>query len=470
MKKIVSIIILILNLSMSSQIPKEAFDLTNSLSKLIRNDSIDKAIESTIKLNVLYPPFLIDRMHNTVSQTVLREQGKGSFSNYINGLYAKNNDSINEIVSPLYLWSKSFQVTNKTDSNDLLETFYAKLNDSTNYSAKTELYGLLIIKELKKKQLGDIDLKEKIFKKIKNNLEKYTYLSTSANNRKDDEERAWSRFLLSYCYNDLYDKYSKRILDVSRKKEQVLDRSLNTNFPDNIEKEREEFIVNAARFSPDQTDTKHKNAYFYDAGLLFGNPDRAGYKNKYANYLNNKGDKRLAFNVLLHEAYTKPTDNNLKKLKKQYLELEEKQPLRTIWFNYINTQMRDVPDVQVQFESELLDLTKKHDYWIYIDVWGTWCSPCIKELPELDKVAETYNKDVNSNIKVYTFSYHSQNLGEFMSKNNYTFPVAEIDEKINKSFNVTGYPTKILISPNNKYLKIPFNVNWKQYLRNYINM
>lgn len=54
-----------------------------------------------------------------------------------------------------------------------------------------------------------------------------------------------------------------------------------------------------------------------------------------------------------------------------------------------------------------------------------------------------------------------------MNKNNYTFPVSEINNQITQLFKVSSYPTKILISLDNKYLKIPFGVNWKEYMKNY---
>jgi hypothetical protein len=73
----------------------------------------------------------------------------------------------------------------------------------------------------------------------------------------------------------------------------------------------------------------------------------------------------------------------------------------------------------------------------------------------------------NFNLKIYTFSYRSQNLKHFMDTNNYTFPVSEIDKHTCDLFEVTGYPTKILISPEGNYIKIPYGVDWKMYIKNY---
>lgn len=39
--------------------------------------------------------------------------------------------------------------------------------------------------------------------------------------------------------------------------------------------------------------------------------------------------------------------------------------------------------------------------------------------------------------------------------------------EVTKPFGVNSYPTKLLVSPDNKFLVIPFNVNWEEYMRNY---
>ena len=54
-----------------------------------------------------------------------------------------------------------------------------------------------------------------------------------------------------------------------------------------------------------------------------------------------------------------------------------------------------------------------------------------------------------------------------MKDKHFTFPVFEIDNKVNDDFEITGYPTKILISPTGNYLKIPSNVDWRMYIKNY---
>jgi thiol-disulfide isomerase/thioredoxin len=49
-----------------------------------------------------------------------------------------------------------------------------------------------------------------------------------------------------------------------------------------------------------------------------------------------------------------------------------------------------VPDMTLpSLDGRLVKLTEKHDQPILLNVWATWCSPCIQELPQLLTLAQT---------------------------------------------------------------------------------
>ena len=439
MKKLTLLLLTFISFSVHAQIPKEAFDLTNSLSGLCSKENPEEAIKASIRLNEIYKPFFTSNIHTQLSQGLLRTAGDGNQSNFLNKLYAKKIKAINDVIEPAYLWNTSFKITTNDKANTLLKTYYSKLPDSTNYNSKVALYGLLIIKEFNKKEIGSSENKDKILAKIVANISTNSLINKSVEGSRDTkEERAHYRFLLAYNYILLFDK-----------------------------NHTETALKSAYKYSPDQTDLQNLSGYFYDAHLLIDGPNNMDYKKRYFHYLNENGKEKEALNILLSEAYMQPNDTNLNELKSFYNKKNTTKSFESIWSSYLNSKMEDVPAIKIEFESGTLDLSKKRDNWVYIDVWGTWCSPCVKELPEFNKVSEEFNKNPNSKIKFYTFSYASQKLKEFMTKNNYTFPVAEIDKETTKLFKVSGYPTKILISPDNKYLKIPFGANWQEYFKNY---
>lgn len=427
-------------ITVKAQVPKEAYTLTNSLSDLWYKGEIDKAIESSMELYRLYPPMFIERIHNTLAQFLEDEKARPNGIAYLKELYLKNNAGINKIITPIYLWSK---VKQSKDTNEIKSIFVDLNNviaDSSDYKSQTERYCLLILKELESNNIIDKKTKEALLKKVINNLEAYPFISKGVKARKASEERAWNRYLLAYSYYYLYSRFDNK----------------------------KENLFKASKYSPDANDLMVKYAYFYDAGLLTGNTHEVGYKKEYFIYLKKGNNSKEALNLLTEIAFNEPSDNNIKNLKSYFAELSADESFETYWFKYINQQSKSTPKVIVQFPTEKLDLTKKHDNWIYIDFWGTWCSPCVRELPELQAFFVENSNVPDSKLKIYTFSFASQNLASFMSENKYTFPVSEIEKQISDLFEVVGYPTKILITPEGNYLQIPFGADWKLYIKNYL--
>ena len=75
------------------------------------------------------------------------------------------------------------------------------------------------------------------------------------------------------------------------------------------------------------------------------------------------------------------------------------------------------------FESFITKLKEKdttcaNKKYYYVNVWTNWCSPCIKEMPLLDSLAGTLNKDVG-----YIFVSHisDEAANNCIKRNNYYF-------------------------------------------------
>ncbi|MCH4554125.1 TlpA family protein disulfide reductase [Aestuariibaculum lutulentum] len=424
-----------------AQIPPEAFPLTNSLSGLWRNGEIDKAIESSLELYRLYPPMFIDRIHNTLAQQ-LEDDSQHYGLTYLEQLLNKENQEINKIIAPIYLWSKAIVAKEEQELTSIKQELKKLQSDSSNYVSKLERYSLLILKELDSKNATNNEYQVEIIEKNISSLKTYPNIIQIVTDRKESEKRAWHRYLIAYSYNYLYSNVSNK----------------------------EEYLKEASDFSPDLNDRLNTRAYFHDAALLTGNPRQIGYKTKYQKYLVDNNRKSEALDLLSEITFGEPSDYNLNLLKELYKITQNDKAFNIYWESYIHYKGKTAPQIKIQFEKEMLDLTQKSENWIYIDVWGTWCSPCRKELPELQSLYSENQQMENSKLKIYTFSFGSQNLSDFMTENNYTFPVSEIDKQTNDLFEVSGYPTKILISPEGNFIKIPFGVDWKTYIKNYTMM
>ncbi len=145
-----------------------------------------------------------------------------------------------------------------------------------------------------------------------------------------------------------------------------------------------------------------------------------------------------------------PTEKNLLWLKESY-----SLPTKFEDFWYTNSQKTwdefyDVPKV-----NAFIDSLRHKNQWIVLDVWGTWCSPCIKELPKFQVMSNKFREIEGKPIQFLSLSYSSENLSEFMNNNNYDFPVIEITKEETKKMNIRSYPITYLFAPNNKFISLP---------------
>lgn len=110
--------------------------------------------------------------------------------------------------------------------------------------------------------------------------------------------------------------------------------------------------------------------------------------------------------------------------------------------------------------------------WTFIDFWGTWCGPCVAELPEFNSLYEKKYALMEDKLKILTISCYDQeaDLKNFISKNKYSFPVLISDGKVQTDYKITGYPSKVLISPEGKMIPIEFGQDWKSLVEEFVSL
>lgn len=89
---------------------------------------------------------------------------------------------------------------------------------------------------------------------------------------------------------------------------------------------------------------------------------------------------------------------------------------------------------------------------VLVDIWGTWCSPCRKEMPELQKFYEMYPDDVE--IIAAAQKSPLKEINEFISENKITFKIAiDTDRAVSKKYKSDFVPFLTVISKEGKILK-----------------
>ncbi len=70
--------------------------------------------------------------------------------------------------------------------------------------------------------------------------------------------------------------------------------------------------------------------------------------------------------------------------------------------------------------NKLIKLSHLNDKIVIIELWATWCGPCIKEMPKIPRL-----KKLNSNIEFYSISVDKTHdkMQKFVEKNKYEWPI-----------------------------------------------
>ena len=94
---------------------------------------------------------------------------------------------------------------------------------------------------------------------------------------------------------------------------------------------------------------------------------------------------------------------------------------------------------------------------VFINFWATWCPPCKKELPDIEKLYQEYNTNQDEVIFLGITNPASADypnnsdvsideIKKFMEDNQYTFPTL-FDEtgEVLKNYNISAFPTTFMI-------------------------
>ena len=137
-------------------------------------------------------------------------------------------------------------------------------------------------------------------------------------------------------------------------------------------------------------------------------------------------------------------------------------PLNNIAINEIPTPIS--PIIFEDFSGNEVNLKKYNDKLIIINFWATWCAPCKKEMPSLDRLFENSNF---KNLEIFAVNMEQPNqikTKKFFTELNIKNLKIFFDKDLNfvKEFKLRGVPTTILINRQGKeFARIIGEVNFE---------
>lgn len=98
-------------------------------------------------------------------------------------------------------------------------------------------------------------------------------------------------------------------------------------------------------------------------------------------------------------------------------------------------------------ENEPFYFSNARDEVIFLNFWATWCSPCVAELPEIQKLYEKWGDKV---VFMLVTSESPEVVKAFMEKQGYLMPVFYNASPIPSVLDHTSLPTTFIISRDGK--------------------
>lgn len=122
----------------------------------------------------------------------------------------------------------------------------------------------------------------------------------------------------------------------------------------------------------------------------------------------------------------------------------------------------DGPTMAPDFETQLVDgtpfkLSQLKGSYVVLDVWGSWCGPCIHEIPELVALHQKYGDRV---AFVSVALEKNDRTWEKVAERfgfSWKFQIVEeapfvLSSSIARAFGVTEIPAKFIITPEGKLI------------------
>lgn len=107
----------------------------------------------------------------------------------------------------------------------------------------------------------------------------------------------------------------------------------------------------------------------------------------------------------------------------------------------------DAPDVMLKtLDGQNHSLTLHEGKLVLVNFWATWCQPCIREMPSMERLYAKYKSQGLEIVAISLDQGNEDDVREFVAKLKLTFPIILDPEHEAKAlYKVRGLPTTYLV-------------------------
>jgi peroxiredoxin len=136
------------------------------------------------------------------------------------------------------------------------------------------------------------------------------------------------------------------------------------------------------------------------------------------------------------------------------------------YFNLVSSSIKTITGLEAKIDGLLATGTKAPE-WILpsskgsnislkeqrgkvvlLDFWGTWCVPCLKAMPDIQAIHETFK---DQPVEIIGVSVETESKADplgYVKRKGYTYTIVTEGDKITKHYKVAQFPTVYVIDKN----------------------
>ncbi|MFD2611971.1 redoxin family protein [Paenibacillus gansuensis] len=93
--------------------------------------------------------------------------------------------------------------------------------------------------------------------------------------------------------------------------------------------------------------------------------------------------------------------------------------------------------------------------YVLVNFWGTFCPPCVEEMPAIQSQYHHWNKEKPFEVLGINLSEDAFTVKSFMNQYGLNFPVAlDTNRTIEKKYGLVSYPTSFFIGPDGRIVEM----------------
>ncbi|OJZ07991.1 TlpA disulfide reductase family protein [Sphingobacterium sp. 40-24] len=96
-------------------------------------------------------------------------------------------------------------------------------------------------------------------------------------------------------------------------------------------------------------------------------------------------------------------------------------------------------------KNNILSLNQLKGKVVVINLWATWCPPCLAEMPSLDQLYKDFKGNDAIVILAVDIDGNLSASRKFMAKRKYSLPVYQLNSALPKELSTTSIPTTIIL-------------------------